>query len=376
LEEVIMTERKWSHRERVMAALNHVEPDTVPIDMGGIVTSMMKPAYLALKKHLGLEPVDVETFSPDWFTCVDADERVLEYLDIDFRRVYLKGSPEADRTPKPDGTWVDEYGFTRQFTGTYGEMVYHPLMEAKTPKDIMDFKLFDAYAPERVEGLREKALYLYHDTDYAVGAVGITGGIYETACWMRGYDKFPMDCMVEKEMARAMIEKLSNYHVELLDAVLAQVGDCIHMIELTDDLASQNNLLVPPRVYRELIQPAYKKELDFVKSKTNAKLFSHCCGTVVKAAPLLMGAGIDVENEVKRRIAIYGPGGGYICNAAHNIQPDVPPENVVAMYKAARKWGKYPLAKELMELRETIPKKPDFPIDLEELGVTTLTHVS
>jgi uroporphyrinogen decarboxylase len=157
-------------------------------------------------------------------------------------------------------------------------------------------------------------------------------------------------------------------------------------------------------MYRELVLPAYKKETDFVKSKTNAKLFSHCCGTVLKAAPLLIDAGIDllnslqpgakgmettylkdtygdklvfhggvdlqnvlphgtpedVEEEVKKRIAIWAPGGGYVCNAAHNIQPDVPPENVIAMYKAARKWGKYPLAKELLELREAIQKVPDF----------------
>ena len=170
---------------------------------------------------------------------------------------------------------------------------------------------------------------------------------------------------------------------------------------MADDLGSQNSLLISPELYREMILPYYKKALDFIKSKTNAKIFHHSCGSVVKAADLLLEAGVDIlnslqpraagmdttflkdqfgakisfhggidiqevmpkgtikdiENEVKRRIAIYAPGGGYVICAAHCIQDDVSPENVVALYKSAEKWGTYPLNDELYKLREHIPPK-------------------
>ena len=136
-----------------------------------------------------------------------------------------------------------------------------------------------------------------------------------------------------------------------------------------------------------------------VRAKTDAKVFHHSCGAVTKAADILVDAGVDilnslqphatgmnstylkdrygaelafhggvdiqevlpngtvedVEDEVKKRIAIWAPGGGYVFCAAHNIQIDVPPENLTAMYRAADEWGTYPLREELLELRRLMP---------------------
>ena len=207
--------------------------------------------------------------------------------------------------------------------------------------------------------------------------------------------------MLNKKMAHSLLDKLSTYYIELMDAFLSVVVPLIQMVVMADDVAKKNTLFISPDLYREMILPYYKKLLDFVKSKTNAKIFHHSCGSVVKAADLLLEAGIDVlnslqpratgmdttylkdrfgsrmcfhggvdvqhvmpignpkdvEDEVKRRIAIYAPGGGYILCCAHDILDDVPPENVVALYKAGEKWGDYPLDEKLVELRKTIPKK-------------------
>jgi len=160
------------------------------------------------------------------------------------------------------------------------------------------------------------------------------------------------------------------------------------------DTVNQDYFTVEQVLYR-------KEEIDFIKSKTDAKIFHHSCGSVAKAGDLLLDAGVDilnslqpraagmdstflkdtygenlsfhggidiqdvlpngspedVEEEVKRRMAIYAPGGGYIVCAAHCIQDDVSPQNLVAMYRAADQWGTYPLGEELTDLRKRIPSR-------------------
>jgi len=393
--------QKYSHRERVIAALKHKEPDRVPLDLGGRVSSMMQNAYFKLKKYMNLDECGYDTINGDWFTVEEFDERVLEYFDIDFRRVFLKASSDYKKVEREDGTWIDELGFTRKFSGVYGEMVDHPFRYAKDIDDIKKFKFYDAYDPARVDGLKQRVEYLYNETDYAIVAAGAVGGLMETSNWFRGFDQFPVDLMLNKKLAHALLDKLSTYYIELMDAFLNVVGPYIQMVEMADDVAMKDNLFISPDLYREMIFPYYKKLLDFVKSKTDAKIFHHSCGSTVKAGDILIDAGVDVlnslqpkargmdttflkdnfgdklsfhggvdiqqvmpsgkpedvENEVKRRIAIYAPGGGYVICGAHDILDDVPPENVIALYKVAEKWGNYPLNEELVKLRETIPKK-------------------
>jgi len=390
---------KYSHRERVVASLNHIEADRVPRDLGGRVSSMMQGAYRSLKRYLDLDECGYDTVNQDYFNVEEFDERVLEHFDIDLRRVFLRGSGEYRRTTREDGTWIDEMGFTRRFSGMYGEQVYHPLRAAEDPADIRKYRFFDAYDPERIAGLKERVEYLFHETDYAIVAAGAVGGILETCNWMRGFDQFPVDLLLNKSLAHTLLGKLNKYYIELMDAFLSVVGPYIQIVELADDLGGQNNLLISPELYREMILPYYREEIDFIKTKTDAKIFHHSCGSVAKAGDLLLDAGVDilnslqpraagmdstflkdrygdklsfhggidiqqvlpngspgdVEEEVKRRMAIYAPGGGYIVCAAHCIQDDVQPENLVAMYRAAERWGSYPLAEELTALRLSIP---------------------
>ena len=393
--------KRYSHRERVIISLNHTEPDRVPLDLGGRVSSMMQNAYYKLKKHMRLDECGYDTINSDWFTVEEFDERVLKYLDIDFRRVFLKSSSEYEKIVRDDGTWIDELGFTRKFSGVYGELVDHPLRQAKDIEDIKNFKFYDAYDPARVEGLKQRVEYLFNETDYAIVAAGAVGGLLETCNWFRGFDQFPVDLMLNKKLAHALLDKLSTYYIELMDSFLSIVGPYIQMVEMADDMAMKDNLFISPDLYREMILPYYRKLLDFVRSKTNAKIFHHSCGSVLKAGDILIDAGVDilnslqprakgmdttflkdnygyklsfhggidiqnvmpygstedVENEAKRRIAIYAPGGGYIFCCAHDILDDVPPENVLALYKTGKIWGKYPLNDEIKELRKTIPKK-------------------
>jgi uroporphyrinogen decarboxylase len=386
-------------RQRVLAALDHKTTDRVPRDMGGVLCGFMEGAYKNLKKHLNLEPLDCEIPHPDWFVILDIDERILKRFDIDFRYVYLGGSSEYKKVIREGNTWIDELGFTRRFTGTYGEVVDHPLRYAKDISDIHKFKFFDAYDPARIEGLREKAENLYNNTDYAITAESPFIGLLEGAHWFRGFEQFPVDLMIDKPMAHAVLDKMTTYCIELFDAYLSAVGPYIQVVHTSDDLAGQENLLISPALYREMVLPYQKKLVDFIRTKTDAKIFHHCCGASVYAADLFLESGVDIVNslqprarsmdstyfkdnygkqlvfhggidiqyvlpfgtpeevqeEVKRRLAIWAPDGGYIVFAAHDIQPDTPPQNIVTMYDTLDEWGNYPLAEELIKLRETIP---------------------
>jgi len=165
------------------------------------------------------------------------------------------------------------------------------------------------------------------------------------------------------------------------------VGDYIQVLAVRGDIAMQSGPLMSPDLYRRLLKPYAKKLYSLIKNQTNAKVFRHCCGSVVPFIPDFIEYGIDVihpvqisakdmntkklknrfgdkisfwggidtqyvlprgtvkdvEGEVKKRIRDLAPGGGYVLAAVHNIQRDVPPENIIAMFRAAKNYGMYPL---------------------------------
>jgi uroporphyrinogen decarboxylase len=180
------------------------------------------------------------------------DERVLEFFDIDFRRVFLKSSSGYKKVVTDVNTWKDELGFTRKFSGVYGEIIDHPLRYAKDIDDIKEFKFHSAHDPARVEGLKQRVEYLYNNTDYAIVAAGAVGGLLETCNWFRGFDQFPVDLMLDKKLAYALIDKLSTYYIELIDVFLEVVGPYIQMVEMADDMAMQNNLFISPDLYKNI----------------------------------------------------------------------------------------------------------------------------
>jgi uroporphyrinogen decarboxylase len=154
-----------------------------------------------------------------------------------------------------------------------------------------------------------------------------------------------------------------------------------------DDLGTQNGPQMSPKTYRQVIKPYHQELFALIKQRSNAKVFLHTCGSVYRLLPDLIDAGVEILNpvqvsakdmdtrrlkaefgdklsfmgaidtqhvlpfgsvadvraEVERRIADFGPGGGYIVAPVHNVQADVPPENLVAMYRHARQVGRYPL---------------------------------
>jgi uroporphyrinogen decarboxylase len=365
-------------RERVMAALHHEPPDRVPVDLGSTaVSGIHQRANNALKALLGIEAD--EPVHDLIQGLVVPDEQILQRFGVDLRRVALR-PPSNVAAFLPSGsedTYHDEWGIRRQHAELYWEIVEHPLADAKV-EDLPHYPWPDPHDPCRVAGLAEEAQRLYEETDYALVADFLGGGLFEQALWMRGFERFMMDLVSDAPFATALLDTLLELYVEFYDVYLEAVGPYVQIVALGDDLGMQTGPLISPKLYRRLIKPRHKELYDFIYARTEAKIMHHTCGSVFPLVQDLIDVGVDILNpiqtsaqgmdpaalkrefgeqlvfhggidvqqilpfatpdrvreEVKRIVATLGQGGGYIFAPSHNIQADVPPENVLAMYEA------------------------------------------
>lgn len=371
-------------RERLIAALQHKEPDRIPLDLGGLPTTIETIPYEDLKRHLGLQK-ETKRFVRDH---VDPDPEVLDRFGIDTR--YIRGKAPSKNTTKilNEYSYIDEWGITwsKPPSSLYFDPVAHPL-HAATLDDLQKFDWPDPLDEGRTKGVKEEAEHMHKTTDFALVGDLSGVGIFETAWLMRGLSHFMEDLLIEKEFAHALLRKVTELKKLLYGRFLDQVGEYLQVIMVSDDLGMENNLLISPEVYREMIKPYHKELWSSIKEKTDAFLFLHSCGSIHKLIPDLIELGVniinpvqvaakdmdsallkrefgdrisfwggidtqhvmpngtpeDVEEEVRHRLHDLAPGGGYVLCAVHNIQPGVPPENVVTMYDAAQKFGEYPI---------------------------------
>ena len=377
--------KEMTPRERVLTSLNHEEPDRVPLDLGGLATTIEAVPYNELKKYLGIRS-ETKLFLRDH---VDPPEEILERFGIDTRYVRMKPPRNFKVQIDSDNSYLDEWGtrWKKPESSLYWDPVDYPLKDA-TIEDLETHNWPDPHDPGRTEGLREEAKWLREKTDCAIIADTPSLGIFESASiCLRGIERLMMDLILEKPFAKALLDKVADIQIEFFRHYLDAVGEYIDVIMVTDDLGAENGPLISPELYRELIKPAERKLWQFIKDNTKAYLFLHSCGSISKFIPDLIEIGVDILNpiqvsakdmdtkrlkeefgdrltfwggidtqrvlpfgspedvdrEVKRRIGDVAPGGGYVLTAVHNIQAGVPPENICMMYDAARKYGRYPI---------------------------------
>lgn len=376
-------------RERVITALNREEPDRVPIDIGGgCNTSISVEGYENLKRHLAVSGNRGRL--SELFRIARLDENVMQYLGSDCRPLLIRPRSNWKPPPSKPGTLIDEWGITWKqihYTGGYyWEAVGNPLADA-TVDDLESYPWPDTKDPGLTEGLAEEARALYRETDYAILADSVYQGIWEPAYLMRGLAKMLTDTLTNAEFVSAILSKILEINIAIAGRFLDAVGPYIQVIRTADDVATQQNLMFSPEIYRAFLKPVHKKFFDVIKSKTKAKLYYHCDGNVAPLVDDLAEIGVDIINpvqvsamedtaglkakfgdkvsfwggidtqhvlprgsvndvraEVRRRIHDLASGGGFVLASVHNIQVDVPPENVIAMAEAAREFGKYPLA--------------------------------
>jgi uroporphyrinogen decarboxylase len=381
-----------SPRQRMLAALNHQTPDRVPIDLGGNQTGIHKIAYTALLKHLGID---------DQLVIMDAVqqlaqpcEAVLERFHVDTRYIAAKaaagfqgGIVQNHRDGRLWHDLRDEFGVVWSMPDDhpyYMDISHHPLAKAKLA-DIAAYPFPKGDDPGRFEGLRQRALLLKNETPYAVVS-GISGVVYETCWYLRGLEQWLMDLLAEPEFCEALLDQTLKFWLDWFRVFLDEVGDVVDVIMIGDDLAGQKGPLFRPAVYRTMVKPRQKRLVQYIRSRTKAKIWYHTCGACVQYIPDLLDNGIDILNpvqvsaddmdpatlkarfgerlvfwggaidaqhvlpsaspetireHVRRNLAAWKPHGGYVFNNVHNIQGGVPPENIVAFYDAAYEFGFY-----------------------------------
>jgi uroporphyrinogen decarboxylase len=381
-----------NHRERVRLALNHQEPDRIPIDLGAtIVSSIVKKTYVELKQHLAMPLEDITML--DYVQQLPyVDEALLHHFDVDFRLVQLPAATAVGVDIFEEGhyfAFIDRWGSKLHMpkeNGLYFDWVEFPIKEPT-------MAALDAYRwpePDSIEmnaQLGEQAKYFYENTDYAlVGSAVIGGGIFEQPARVMGLQNFMMALLTEPAFADRLMGTITDIYIESCNRYLDCVGPYIDVFTFWDDMAGQNGWLIKPDLYRKLIKPKQKRLVEAIKQKTNAKLFYHSCGATRGLIPDLIEIGFDILNpvqvsaknmntkelkaefgkditfwgggvdtqhvlpfgkpqevvdEVKRRIDDLAPGGGFVFAAVHNIQALVPPENIVAAFDTALEYGKY-----------------------------------
>ncbi len=381
----------WTSRERVIAAIEHREPDRVPIDINPV-----PDFYASLKAHLGLE-ID-EQIKAGFMEEAIPHPRVLAALGADLISVKLGAAKTAKRPAPPEGQDLvtDGWGVglrrIHQAAGSYLEPVYHPLADA-TLDDLESYPWPDPYAPGRGEGAEATAKRLYEDTDLAL--VGRFGGpIVQTAIYLMGFQRWLECAAAEPEFAAALLDRITDIAMALDRIGIEATGRYIQILKISgDDFGMQTGPLYSPAMFRSLMLPrlrrrwtAARKLLDEINPAI--KIMFHSCGGIAPLIEDLIGIGLqvldpvqpraagmesaelkrrfgdritfhggvdeqhvlpfgteaDVEAEVRLRIQAFAPGGGYILAPSHYVQADTPPANIVAMCRAAVEFGQYPIA--------------------------------
>ena len=369
-------------RERVKTTLNHREPDKVPIDFGGFASTIEAEAYEDLKKYLGIEK---ETLV--WTRAhVDPDEEILEKFEIDIR--YLRPYPiQKWQDVKKKNPVIDAWGtkWYQPKSSHYFDPVEFPLANF-TLEDLKDYRYPQLWNKEYEDELAKTAERLYKETDYYLIGDALCVGIFEQAWFLRGLENFMIDLVLNKDFANKLLDIVLEQRKDFYGKFLDIVGPYVDMVIVSDDLASQEGPLISPELYREMIKPRHKELNTFIKNKVDVKLFHHSCGAVREFIDDLIDVGIDVLNpvqvsakdmdtkklkqdfgqkivfwgggcdsqhilpfgspqevhdEVKKRISDLKPGGGFVFASIHEIQPETPPENIIAMFEAAKEYRDY-----------------------------------
>ena len=374
-----------SHRERVMRALNHQEPDRVPLDLGGTrSSSLVVEAYKALNRHLGVE-APARIFSK-WLNIAHPSKAMLSRFDIDTRSV-SQGSPETwQDIVFPDGSYQDEWGVVRSRPkeSLYYDLTKSPFAGEADVADVEKFPWPNPHDPGRCQGMAGEARRLHQETDYAV-VLNMPGGIVHQAQFLRGFEDWFADLIANPAFFQALMEKLADLWIEMAKDQLDAVRDNVDICFCGDDVAFQDGPMMSMDLYRKMIKPHHKRLFGYITSRTRAKIVYHTCGSVVHLIPDLIEMGVaglnpvqvsakgmdtrslkrefgrdicfwgaidtqrvlpfgkpdEVATEVKRRVDDLGRGGGYVLCAVHNIQADVSPENICAMYDTAREYGRH-----------------------------------
>ena len=373
-------------RERVTLALSHQDTDKVPADLGGLATTIRTVGlYQRLRSHLGLPSLNKVRHFLDEHIIPDDD--LLTALKIDTRYVRTGAARNWRRQKLDQYTILDEWGTTWRKPPhfIYASMIDNPIKEP-TINALQRHTFPDPEDPGRYEGLKERTRKLHEETNYAIVADYPSGaGIFDQAWRLRGMSELLLDMMVNTEFCYELFEIVGNWYQKVYERYMEEVGPNVHMVMLYEDLAMQEGPLMSLELFRRYVRPQHEKVIKAIRDHTDALVCLHICGSAYTFIPDFIEMGIDVLNpvqirakdmdpeklkaefgdrmsfhggvdaqeilpygspeavgeEVKRLVKILGKNGGFLLAPCHSVQPDVPPENIQALFSAERRLNRF-----------------------------------
>ncbi|HEX9116685.1 MAG TPA: uroporphyrinogen decarboxylase family protein, partial [Anaerolineae bacterium] len=290
-----------SHRDRVIAALSHRQPDRVPLDLGTtMVTGIALKAYDRLKACLKLDLGETQMYDRRNQLAV-VDDAVLDLFDIDTRGL-LPGAPEN----RPPLEATDQDGFTDEWgslnvkppdVDTYF-IANAPLSGEISLSDILNYPWPDPDDPGRTRNLRAEALALRAKDDRAL-VMPIPASIIQMSQLLRGFEDWYLDVAANPDLIAALLDQIAEVQTAIAGKLLDEVGDLVDVIFIYDDLGMQDRLVVSMRHYQRLLEPRLRKYVEFLHGKTKARIVHHNDGAIVPVLDSLIDMGIDAINPVQ-----------------------------------------------------------------------------
>ena len=365
-----------THRERFLMAINHEEPDRVPIDIW--FTPEAENQLLAYLGKDSKKAALINEYSASHGT--SGSGIIPHLLDYDFITTwhgpatgyYMSSAPEYYDEWGVKWRWVDAGGGTR-----YTEIVEHRLADLQDPTS---FEMPDFTQESRYDGSRE--IIRKYGKDYAImGAMTCT--FFEIAWYLRGLEQLMMDMVANKDWVHAYLDKLLGWAI-IAASKLTELG--CDVIWIGDDFGTQNRMLISPEMFRDFIKPKYDRLFTAIRRiNPGIKIALHCDGYFEPIIPDLIELGIhifnpiqprsmdpaeikkkygrhmvlwqtldnqftfpfgtlqDVIDETKLRLKTCAPGGGLIIGPSHNVQQHVSVEKILAFIDTVNEFGKYPI---------------------------------
>jgi uroporphyrinogen decarboxylase len=395
--ERVMTE--MTSRERVYAAMNHRKPDRVPICFGGTGASGIEecpPNYTAcsnLYEYLNLKDADKPLISPVGNIVGNIDEKCMQFLHSDMRSV-TDNPPGATVIDRDHKIWPFLYGMRIKKCGIYDmiDFTNPPMANLKTIEDIENYPYWPDINWDTMKGVVEKVRNFHENTDYFICGMQSFGYFPLNGYgFISGMDKWLMDMKLNPKFYHALCEKFMEKNLAFADKFYGGVGKYLDGAMVFDDLGNQAGPLMSIDTYREFYKPYQARIIKHIRQylRPEAKIILHSCGSMYNFIPDLIEIGVQAINPVqplaknmepwrlkkefgdklsflggfdvqdllplgnvdeiregaKRLVSEYGIGGGFIFGSSQIIQCNIPPENIVAMFEAAYKYGSYPLDK-------------------------------
>ncbi|TKJ47566.1 hypothetical protein CEE34_03265 [Candidatus Aerophobetes bacterium Ae_b3a] len=357
-------------KERVLTAVAHSQPDRIPVDYWAVpeLTETLLEKFGLVNEEQLLEKLKID----------------IRYVKPDYTSSDFEEQPDGSLHKRlSDGTFIDIWGVKRKKItwgrGSYLEVINSPLGGANSVKEIENHSWPDVGAFNYESILKQCLNY----KDFAIICTGdrltTRASIFKLAMYLRGMDKFFMDLALNPGLVEALVAKLLEFHLEHNRRIFEAAAKNVDIFMLGDDFGSENGLLISLAMFRKFFKPALQDLINLAK-KFNLKTMLHTCGGVRELIPDLIEIGLDILNPIQTRakgmdpkklkkefgkdicfhgsidiqktlpfgtpdeikrtvnshIKTLGEGGGFILAPSHNLQMDIPIDNIIAIYEAER----------------------------------------